>query len=284
MARYRKILVAVDGSDSSRNAFCQACKIVRDDKSWITVITVIPLYQDQIEVLSIKEKVARKLREEGEKIISEIGVLARQEDVFIRTYVEEGVPFQSIIDFAEDGGYDLIVTGRHGITRFEKALIGNVAARIIGHSSRDVLVIPGNSSVGWNSIVFATDGSRYSSAAADKAMDLAKSYNGNIKVICSVDVTDEFLAQAPEVVERMVKEAKVFTQAIKEKADALNINIETFVREGETFRVITDLAKQANADVIVMGSHGRTGIKKILMGSVTEKVIGYAPCPVLIVR
>ncbi len=284
MGRYRKILVAVDGSESSRNAFSQACKIVREDKSWITVITVIPLYQDQIEVLSIKEKVARKLREEGAKIISVIEELARQEDVFIRTRVEEGVPFRSIIDLAEDGGYDLIVTGRHGITRFEKDLIGNVAARIIGHSSRDVLVVPGNSSVGWNSIVLATDGSRFSVAAADKAMDLAKSYNGNIKVICSVDVTDEFLAQAPEVVERMVKEAKVFTQAVKEKADALNINIETFVREGETFRVITDLAKQANADVIVMGSHGRTGVKKILMGSVTEKVIGYAPCPVLVVR
>ncbi|MBI5663549.1 MAG: universal stress protein [Nitrospirae bacterium] len=284
MGRYRKILVGVDGSDSSRNAFSQACKIVRDDKSWITAITVIPLYQDQIEVLSIKEKVARKLHEEGEKIISGIEELARQEDIFIRTRVEEGVPFQGIIDFAEDGGYDLIVVGRHGVTRFEKALIGSVAARIIGHSSIDVLVVPGNSSVGWNSIVLATDGSRYSVAAADKAMDLAKSYNGNIKAVCSVDVTDEFLAQAPEMVERMVREANGFTQAVKEKADALNINIETFVREGETFRVITDLAKQGNADVIVMGSHGRTGIRKILMGSVTEKVIGYAPCPVLIVR
>ena len=48
--------------------------------------------------------------------------------------------------------------------------------------------------------------------------------------------------------------------------------------------VITDLAKKFASDLIVMGSHGRTGIKRLLMGSVTEKVLGYAPCPVLVIR
>jgi nucleotide-binding universal stress UspA family protein len=54
------------------------------------------------------------------------------------------------------------------------------------------------------------------------------------------------------------------------------------VREGEAYRVITELAGKEKFGVIVMGSHGRTGLKRLLMGSVTEKVIGYAPCPVLI--
>jgi nucleotide-binding universal stress UspA family protein len=49
-------------------------------------------------------------------------------------------------------------------------------------------------------------------------------------------------------------------------------------------KVITNLSKEYNSNVIVMGSHGRTGIRRLLMGSVTEKVIGHAPCPVLVVK
>lgn len=60
---------------------------------------------------------------------------------------------------------------------------------------------------------------------------------------------------------------------------------ETFAREeGEAFQAIIDLAKSRDANIIVIGSHGRTGLKRLLMGSVAEKVIGYAPCPVLVTR
>jgi hypothetical protein len=56
------------------------------------------------------------------------------------------------------------------------------------------------------------------------------------------------------------------------------------VREGEPHEAIIKQAKEQNADLIVMGSHGRKGISRILMGSVTEKTIGYAECPVLVVH
>ena len=284
VGRYRKILVAVDSSDSAKNAFRQACRIVREDKSWITVITTIPIYPDQFDVLSIKEKVSRRLREEGGEIISGIMEIANQEDVYIQTRIEEGAPFQTIIDIAEEGGYDLIVMGRHGISRLERALVGSVTARVIGHSRRDVLVVPGNTAIGWKTIVLATDGSRYSTAAREKAINLAHSYGGAIKAVSVVDITDEFYTQAPELLENLIKEAKGFVENIRQKAEDSDVKVETLVREGETYRVITDLAKKEGADVIVMGSHGRTGVKRLLMGSVTEKVIGYAACPVLVVK
>ena len=114
MARYRKILVAVDGSDSSKNAFRQACKIARDDKSWITVLTAIPLFEDQFDVLSMKEKVTRTLREEGDKILAGIKKVAEEEDAYIRPILKEGSPFEMILDTAEENNYDLIVMGRRG--------------------------------------------------------------------------------------------------------------------------------------------------------------------------
>ncbi|MBI5409758.1 MAG: universal stress protein [Nitrospirae bacterium] len=284
MGRYRKILAAVDGSDSSKNAFRQACKIVHDDKSWITVLTTIPVYQDQFDVLSTREKIGKKLQEEGEKILAGIREIANEEDVYIRTKIEEGTPFQTIVDAADEGGYDLIVMGRHGMKRLEKTLVGSVTARVIGHSQSDVLVVPHDSAIGWKEILLPTDGSKYCRAAAEKAIDLAKSYGGQLRIVSIVDVTDEFQTEAPGAVEKLVKEAKGFVEGVKRNAEAEGVKAEALVKEGETYKIITDTARQYNSNVIVMGSHGRTGIKRLLMGSVAEKVIGYAPCPVLVVK
>jgi len=56
------------------------------------------------------------------------------------------------------------------------------------------------------------------------------------------------------------------------------------VKQGESYKIIVDSAKALGADVIIMGSHGRTGLTRLLMGSNTEKVIGHATCPVLVVK
>ena len=284
MGRYRRILVAVDGSESSKNAFRQACRIALEDKSWVTVITTIPPYEDLFQMPSIQEKVSIALRAEGEKIMAEIKKIAAEEDTYIKTLLEEGTPFDTIIDTAEEGNYDLIVMGRLGMKRIEKALVGSVTARVIGNSQRDVLVFPLNTKIGWNTIMLATDGSKYSLSATDKAINIAKSYGAEIKAVSVVDVTEEFQTEAPEAVDRLVAGAKGFVEEVRKKAETQGVRIEPLVREGETYKVITDLARKFASDVIVMGSHGRTGIKRLLMGSVTEKVLGYAPCPVLVIR
>ena len=71
---------------------------------------------------------------------------------------------------------------------------------------------------------------------------------------------------------------------MKKQAEAAGVKAETFVGEAEADEAITKLAKEQNADMIIIGSHGRTGLRRLLMGSVAEKVIGYAPCPVLVVK
>ncbi len=284
MGRYRRILVAVDGSESSKNAFRQACRIALEDKSWLTAITTIPPYEDLFQMPSIQEKVSAALRAEGEKIVAEIKKIAAEEDTYIKTLLEEGSPFDTIIDTAEEGNYDLIVMGRLGMKRIEKALVGSVTARVIGNSQRDVLVFPLNTKIGWNTLLLATDGSKFSMSATDKAITIAQSYGAEIKAVSVVDVTEEFQTEAPEAVDRLVAGARCFVEEVKEKAEALGVMTEPLVREGDTYKVITELAKKLKSDLIVMGSHGRTGIKRLLMGSVTEKVLGYAPCPVLVIR
>ncbi len=284
MGRYRRILVAVDGSEAARQAFRQACRLAIGEKSWIRVLTTIPNYADQFQTLQVKESAERALRKEGERAIEEIRSIAEEEGVFISTRLEEGTPFDTIIDAAEEGNYDLIVMGSKGMADVERALVGSVTARVIGNSQRDVLVVPKGTSLAWNTIVVATDGSRYSRGAIDKAIDLARAYTGRLLIVSVVDVTDEFFAQAPDAVEKLLSDARTSVEVVLQEAANMSIAAEPLVREGDAHDVITNLARNRNAGVIIMGSHGRTGIRRLLMGSVTEKVIGYAPCPVLVVR
>ena len=283
MGRYRKILVAIDGSERSRHALRESFRLAANEKSWITVVSVTPSYEGDLELIGIKN-IRAALRQPCEKALADAAALAKAEGALIKPVCEEGDPYERIVDLAEAENCDLIVMGRKGVSHADRSLIGSVAARVIGHSRRDILIVPDNVPLGWERIVVATDGSKYSSAAAERAVDLAKSYGGSLKVVSAVDVPSEFYAEAHNAVDSMIRESREFVRATELRAEASGVRAEGFVGEGEAYRVITGLAAGQKADVIVVGSHGRTGLKRLLMGSVAEKVIGYAPCPILVVK
>ena len=283
MGRYKKILVAFDGSESSLNALLQAFRLASEEECWITAATVIPQYEGELDLTGVGD-VHEPLRRAGEEILSKAKTVAKESGALIKTILEEGESSERLVSLAEEENCGLIVMGRRGKSRLERAMIGSVAARVIGLSKRDVLVMPENSHVGWKKILVATDGSKYSAAASDRAIDFARSHGGTIQAVSVVDVPAEFYAEAPKAVEDLTKKAKGFVADVKKKAEASGIKTTTFIGEGEAYKVITDLARDENSDVIFVGSRGRTGLTKILMGSVTEKVIGYSSCPVLVVK
>jgi nucleotide-binding universal stress UspA family protein len=283
MGKYRKILVAVDSSESSRNALSQAFRLAVDEKCWITVTSVVPPYEGEIEILGVKD-IRAALRKPCEDTLAEVENMARAERMLVKTVCEEGELHERIVDLADAENCDVIVMGRRGMRPVERALVGSVTARVIGHTQRDVLVVPGGTKVGWKTIVLATDGSRYSTAAAERAISFAQAYGGELRVLSVVDVPTEFYAEAPAAVEELVRKAKGFVADVKKQAEAAGVKTETYVGEAEAYQAVNNLAQEQKADMIVLGSHGRTGLRRLLMGSVTEKVIGYAPCPVLVVK
>jgi nucleotide-binding universal stress UspA family protein len=283
MGKYKKILVAYDGSQSGTNALLQSFRLATEEKSWITVATVVPTYDGDINLIAVGD-IHEALRRPGEEILSRANALAKEEGALIKTVLEEGESYDRLVDLAEAENCGVIIMGRRGTHSTEKSLIGNVTARVIGHSQRDVLVVPEGTTIGWKKILVATDGSRYSDLAANRAIDFAKSYGGSLTAVSVVDVPSEFYAEAPGVVDKLIINAKGFAAAVKKKAETNDVAASTFVGEGEAFEVITKLSRKEKIDVIIIGSHGRTGLKRLLMGSVTEKVIGHAPCPVLVVK
>jgi nucleotide-binding universal stress UspA family protein len=283
MGKYRKILVAIDGSESSRNALLQAFRFALDEKCWITVTSVVPPYDGEIETIGIKD-IRAVLRKPCEDALKDAQKYAEQERALVKTVCEEGEDHERIVDLAEAENCDLIIMGRRGLRPVEHMLVGRVTARVIGHSQRDVLVVPNGTTVGWNRIVFATDGSKFSAIAAERAIAFAKSYGGDMLVLSVVDVPSEFYAEAPQAVDDLVRQAKGYVAAVKAQAEAAGVKTETFVGEADAYQAVNKLAQDQHADMIIIGSHGRTGLRRLLMGSVAESVIGHAPCPVLVVK
>ncbi len=284
MGRYRKILVAYDGSEAGKNALKQAIKLVREEEASLGVLSVLPVYEGNIEFIGVKD-IENVLGGPTEKLKAEVNALAAAaEGASVAVSVERGKAYERIVETAEEEEYDLIVMGRRGISRSARMLLGSVTSRVIGHSRKDVLVIPRDASLAWNKIVLAVDDSECSVAAVDGAVYFAKQHNGGIQVVSAVDFADEFFAQVPEAREQVLGKARTVLDKVKEITAKEGVAAEMTLREGNPYEVVVEVAEEYDAEAIFMGSHGRKGLKKFIMGSVTEKVIGYAQCPVVVMK
>lgn len=279
---YRKILVAYDGSRSAQDALSLASQLARECKSWIKVVAVVPTYVGDLELIGIS-KVKETMEGPGRKLLAEAQQIASQEGIHILTNLEQGEPYSRIVHVAEDENCDLIVMGRRGQTNLERELMGGVTARVIGHTHRDVLVVPeGKRDIDWSRILLVTDGSPFSEAAVTKAIAMAREHSAKLFAAMVVYTNDEFIAFAPSIVNQLVIEAQRILADIAAQAAAAGVTAETLVREGEPHEAIIGLTGEVAAGVIVMGAHGRKGLTRLLMGRVTERVIGYAPCPIMV--
>jgi len=281
MAKYRKILVAYDGSLSAQNALSLASQLAREDKSWIKVLAVVPPYQGDLELLGVSD-IKEAIIGPGQQLLTEARQLADREGVHILTNLEQGEPYEQIVHVAEEENCDLIVMGRRGKGKMERALIGSVTARVIGHTNKDVLVIPETAKLSWQNILLATDGSTCCDNALARALEIAQERKAKLSAVSVVYTNDEFYAVGQDVMKELYQEADKVLDKVRNWAGDLGVQTELFVRDGEPHQAITAMAAEISASLIVMGSHGRKGLTRLLMGSVIERVIGYADCPVLV--
>ncbi|PKN50325.1 MAG: hypothetical protein CVU58_01390, partial [Deltaproteobacteria bacterium HGW-Deltaproteobacteria-16] len=280
-AKYRKILVAYDGSPSARNALSLASQLAREDKSWIKVLAVVPPYQGDLELIGVSD-IKEAIAGPGQEMLAEARNLADREGISILTNLEQGEPYEQIVQVAEEENCDLIIMGRRGKNKMERELMGSVTARVIGHTSKDVLVTPEAGKLSWENILLATDGSTCCDNALARALEIAQERKVKLNAVSVVYTNDEFYAIGQEVVKELYQEADKVLDKVRKWGGDLGVQTELFVRDGEPHQAINAMAAEISATLIIMGSHGRKGLTRFLMGSVTERVIGYADCPVLI--
>jgi nucleotide-binding universal stress UspA family protein len=269
MGIYKKILVAVDGSESSMHALRESFKLAAKEQSWITVVSVAPPYGGDLATVVIGN-IQKAIKEPFEKALMEAKKIAEAHRVLIKTVYTDGEPYEGIVDVAAAEHCDLIVMGRKGLSRIERILMGSVTSRVIGHTLCRILVVPKDAELTFEKILIATDGSMHSEFASNEAISIAKRSSSTL-IVLSVARKYENLPAA-----------RVNVDMVKEIAEKEGLKVETVTLKGVPHEVIVKTSAQKNVGLIVIGSHGRTGITKLLMGSVTERVIGHAENPVLV--
>ena len=138
-------------------------------------------------------------------------------------------------------------------------------------------------------IVVPTDFSKLSFTAFGYAKDIAERWNAAIHIIYVLEKTPPFLAMRSldvtedEVMASMEEHArKQLDEAVRQFGELPKIKITPVLKKGIDYEEIVKYAKESKADIIVVATHGRTGVLHTLVGSVAEKVIRYAKCPVLV--
>lgn len=211
--------------------------------------------------------------EEATAHIASIKDRATQAGLDCETILHESMKAsQAIVDEATDKKVDMIIIGRHGHKGLAKALMGEVAAKVITDAPCKVMVVPKAAQTEYKVILVATDGSTHAKAAVQEAIAIAKR-NGSHLIALSA-MRDESERQ----------EAKDFSEKAAAMARAEGVAVEAITPMGRSHNVIVEEAGGRGVDLIVMGTYGNTGVKKFVMGSSTEKVIGSAGCSVLVVR
>src|SRR5512139_1236047 len=133
-------------------------------------------------------------------------------------------------------------------------------------------------------LLVCTDGSEYSEGAVREAIRLAKTTGASLTVLSVIDFNPEFQALAPDLVDKMEADIRKHLDKVKEKAAAESMKVQAFtLLSTAPYIGIAREAEKVGAELIIMGRRGKTGLKRLLMGSVTKRVIGHAPCSVLVV-
>jgi nucleotide-binding universal stress UspA family protein len=268
-----KLLLASDGSEFSEGAIREAINLAKTCGSKLYVISVAeePDIREFAESypLVATEKLELAVRQHLESLKE----MAEKEGVVCEITESRGPrPYKYIIDEAAKNNVEMIIMGRHGRTGITRIMMGSVTANVIGDAPCKVMVVPRFARINFEKILIPTDGSIFSELATREAISIAKRVGSSL-IGLSVYKRDE-----------NSKLAETSVGMVKEVAKKENIKVETLTLKGEPYKVIVDTVEKKKAGLIVVGSHGRSGMERLLMGSVTERVIGHAGCPILVVR
>ncbi len=270
--RVDTLLLATDGAESSKGALREALNLAKLCASKLIAVAVVGTnrpYEDALAWHREMERLEEAMRERLEPIRH----LASEEGIDLEIIIRWGEdPYLDIVEEVGKNRASMVIMGTHGRTGIKRLLKGSVTANVIGHAPCNVLVVPSDVKLNYQNILLATDGSRHSAAAASEAIAIAGRCAGTL-VIVSVAASDTEVSSANNNVNQAIELAE------KEK-----VRREGVVARGRPHEAIVEVSKQKNADLIVVGSHGRTGLMHLLMGSVTEQVICHAEAAVLVVK
>jgi nucleotide-binding universal stress UspA family protein len=135
----------------------------------------------------------------------------------------------------------------------------------------------------YDRILLPTDGSEEAEAVADVAFDIAATHDASVHVLNVADTTRDSVTNVRgRIVDALVEEGERIVDAVEERARDRGVTVRTAVLQGDPSPTIVDYASEYDIDLVVMPTQGRRGLERVLLGSVTERVVSSASVPVLV--
>lgn len=269
-SRICRIVLATDGSHFSRGAETFAIEIAKSCSAKLFVTHVIVSNPEHMSMamkeIETKKSAGREIIERVKREAVEKGIEVEGE-VIVAREIEEG-----IADFAKKVGASLIVMGRRGIRGLSKFFIGSATLGIIPLAPCPVLIVPKDAHFKGKGVLGAIDGSDISLRALQFVADMSERMNLPLTVL-----TVAKDASVKGDAEKALEKAKEVLKSFKVRADFV-------LHMGEPSKIILETARQRDVDIIALGNRGLKGLAKIILGSLSEKVLSESDRGVLIVR
>lgn len=301
--KLRKILVPVDFSHCSLKALRYAAPLAEQAGAFVHLLHAVE------PISSISGVQALPLMLSDEELESQArGRLTAIAQHNVKPFVQENVrveigrSYDEIVKAARDLDADLIVISTHGFTGIKHVLIGSTTERVVRHAPCPVLVVrvrehefvrtdahETKAPVELKKILVTADFSNCSMRALHYAIRFAAQFHASLTLLHVVHLdgygTSDAYAEFdyPVLVQAVRSAAKQRMRELVSATPFGGVPVKTAVCEGHAVQEICSFAETHNFDLILTATHGYTGFKHILIGSVAEHVVRHAPCPVLVV-
>lgn len=284
---YEDILVPFDGSEGAARGLHHAAEIAHWADATVRVLFVADTTRDSVTV--VETEVVDALEQEGKDIVAEAEETLRTLGVSHASDVVQGNPAPTIVDYAQRYDQDLIVMPTHAREGISRYLLGSVTEKVVRLSSVPVLTTrmqPDEElTFPYETILIPTDGSAGATLAGEHGLSLAAALDANVHLLSIVkedslglDVRSTISAQEQE------EAATTAIDDLEREADQCGItNVTRHIERGNPTEVILDTIASSDVHVVVMGTTGRRGTDRILIGSVAEKTVRSASVPVITV-
>lgn len=265
------ILVAVESPETAAGAIAVGSELARANGAQLVLVSVL----SPVEEAGVMGLDARAVEEDrAHAVIEQFAEEARALGVNAHAHTVRGAqPAETISEVARTVGAHLVVVGRRGRSDLARAVLGDTTARVIAAADCPVLVVPRSARMWKNRILLASDGSAASWAGVSIAAVCARAHGLPVTVL-SVEVprhSAERQAEAQQIVDRTVAELH------KQGVDA-----QGRIARGTASEEVIKMASEVNADLVVIGSEGRSGLGRVILGSNSQAILGATQSAVLV--
>lgn len=294
MKTFHRVVVAIDFTKHCRIALKEAVHRAAEDHSEVFAVHVMDEFlMEELKRAQATDRVT--IRKEWEqKLIHFIDEAGMRERPNIRVEVRVGSPFQELVEACRVRQADLLVMGAKG-SRNEPNRLGVIAAKCIRQAPVDVLVVRQDAQGPFKKVLACVDFSENSAKAVQCALHIARQDGASVEAMF---VYQSALAMAldyggmiapavtgadPEAIANWQKDLAAFLEPLR-RGDG-EVPLQSVVKERVNIReAILDQVNETHADLVVLGTRGKSGLREMLIGTTAEKVIQHAPCSILAVK